>query len=123
VPDRSWIAKILNALPTRWLRERKGRLRAFAFQMKHNPALRGGRAIDRPKGPRPLQRRNLTLSRAGSFPNEQGMSTLAWSGVGVGSNPEALSGALCWAAWEHHVGRLRQSANSRPEGAVADRFN
>ena len=50
VPDRSWIAKILNALPTRWLRERKGRLRAFAFQMKHNPALRGGRATDRREG-------------------------------------------------------------------------
>ena len=50
VPHRSWIAKILNAPPTRWLRERKGRLRAFAFQMKHNPALRGGRATDRREG-------------------------------------------------------------------------
>jgi hypothetical protein len=55
-----------------------GRLRAFAFQRQQ--PVRSGRAIGA-KGPRPLQRRNLTLNRARSVRNEAGASTLAWSGV------------------------------------------
>jgi hypothetical protein len=48
-----------------------GRLRAFAFQRQQ--PVRSGRAIGA-KGPRPLQRRNLTPSRAGSSRNEEGVS-------------------------------------------------
>jgi hypothetical protein len=54
----------------------KGRLRAFAFRTSNTRAQRGPA---RREGFQPLERRNLTLSRARSFRNEDGMSTLAWS--------------------------------------------
>src|SRR6476469_571600 len=39
---------------------------------------RGSRRAIGAKGPRPLERRSLTLSRAGSVWNEEVVSTLAW---------------------------------------------
>jgi len=107
-----------NMAARRWSREIRGGSGLSPSELQH-PVRSGAHPARRVP---PLERRNLTLSRAGSFRNEDGVSTLA-IGVGVGSNPEALSGNVLAAEGRNLVAESLcpgpQSIERRGYGAVA----
>ena len=83
-------------------RERYGAAQGFRLPNFNTPCAAGPYPARRVP---PLERRNFTLSRAGSVRNEEGVSTLAWSELGWGATQRpslehfaGLLGTACRAA-------------------------
>jgi len=106
-----------NASHQGWLRKLEVRSQAAA------PADGVNQQIDKRRGISLSPSRRLWSSRRPDERRCRGMAPAMgrrivpiWLSVShdpAPPNPEALSGTLCWAAWEQHAGRLSSAASSR----------